>query len=111
MVYAQDDRVFMRCLATRGHAGGLSAATRACLKILRGAGFDLILVESAGIGQEDVPFGTARAKGGAGRSGGFVDKQVLVMSPEYGGRLQLQKLLMLETADIVAINKSDMPAA
>jgi methylmalonyl-CoA mutase len=100
MIYAQDDRVFMRSVATRGHTGGLSSCTRACLNLLRHAGFDLVLVESAGIGQEDMPFGR-----------NLVDKQVLVMSPEYGGRLQLQKLLMLEAADIVAINKSDLPAA
>src|SRR5437867_9133303 len=53
MVYAQHDRVFMRSLATRGAGGGLSSATRAYLNILKHAGFDLILVESAGIGQED----------------------------------------------------------
>ncbi len=100
MVYAHDDRVFIRSLATGGRAGGLSPATRDCLKILRHAGFDLILVETAGIGQEDLPF--AR---------GLADRQVLVMSPDYGGWLQLQKILMLATADIVVVNKSDRPAA
>src|SRR6266568_2416549 len=51
MVYAQDDRVFMRSLATGGKAGGLSTASRGCLEILRQSGFDVVLVESAGIGQ------------------------------------------------------------
>ena len=100
MIYAQDDRVFMRSLATRGNSGGLAPSTRRCLEALTSGGFDLVLVESTGIGQEDSPF---RA--------GLVDKQVLVMSPDYGSRLQLQKIVMLEAADIVVVNKSDLPAA
>jgi len=100
MVYAQHDRVFMRSLGTRGKPGGLSGGTRRCLGVLRRAGFDLVLVESAGIGQEDLPF--AR---------GLVDQQVLVMSPDYGSRLQLQKIVMLEAADLVVVNKTDLPGA
>jgi methylmalonyl-CoA mutase len=100
MIYAQDDRVFMRSVATDGESGGLSRATRNCLSVLKQAGFDLVLVESAGIGQEALPF-----------QRGLVDKQILVMSPEYGGRLQLHKLAMLEAADVVVVNKSDLPAA
>jgi methylmalonyl-CoA mutase len=100
MVYAQHERVFMRSLATRGSRGGLARATRGCLQILRRAGFDLVLVESAGIGQESAPFGR-----------GLVDQQILVMSPEYGGRLQLQKITMLDVADVVVVNKADRPGA
>jgi len=100
MVYAQDDRVFMRSLATRGRSGGLSTGTRGCLELLRRARFDLVLVESAGIGQEDAPF--AR---------GLVDKQIYVTSPEYGGQLQLQKIVMLDAADVVVVNKADRPGA
>ena len=100
MVYAQDDRVFMRSLGTRGHGGGLSAATDRSVRILKQAGFELILIESVGIGQEDLPF--AR---------GLVDQQVLVMSPDYGGRLQLQKIAMLDLAGIVVVNKRDLPGA
>jgi methylmalonyl-CoA mutase len=100
MIYAQDDGVFMRSLATRGNAGGLSPATRGCLQVLRRAGFSLVLVESAGIGQEDLPFGR-----------GLVDKQILVQSPEYGGGLQLHKIQMLDAADVVVVNKSDYPGA
>jgi methylmalonyl-CoA mutase len=100
MVYAQDDRVFMRSVATRGHAGGLSRAARKHLAVLQSAGFDLILLESAGIGQESAPF-----------AGGLADRQVLIMSPEYGGRLQLQKIAMLDAADIVVLNKTDLPNA
>jgi methylmalonyl-CoA mutase len=100
MVYAHHDHIFMRSLATRGHSGGLASATRACLDLLKHSGFDLVLVESAGIGQEDLPF----AKG-------LVQRQVLVMSPEYGSRLQLQKIVMLEVADTVVLNKADYPGA
>jgi methylmalonyl-CoA mutase cobalamin-binding domain/chain len=100
MVYAQNDRVFMRSVRTSGKSGGLSSATKSCMDILKRAEFDMIIVESAGIGQEDLPF-----------SSGLVDKQVLVMSPEYGSRLQLQKIAMLEIADVIVLNKKDLPGA
>lgn len=102
MIYAQDDRVFMRSLATRGRAGGVAAATRACLAELRDGSptFDLIFVETVGIGQEALPF-VRHA----------VDSRVLVMSPDYGARLQLQKIAMLDAADVVVVNKSDLDAA
>ena len=106
MIHSQHDRVFMRSLATRGQAGGLSAETRGYLKKLMtmelsgGRGFDLIIVETVGIGQEAVPFDRE-----------LVDETVLVMSPEYGSRLQLQKIAMLDVADVVVVNKSDRPGA
>src|SRR5262249_32496533 len=100
MIYSQDDRVFMRSLASRGKAGGLSPATERCLQFLKGCGVDLVLVETVGIGQEAMPFG-----------GKLVDKTVLVMSPDYGSRLQLQKIVMLDAADLVVVNKSDLAAA
>lgn len=104
MLYCQDDRVFMRSLASGGRAGGLAPATERCLHVLRNLppenAFDLILIETTGIGQEAVPFGP-----------GEVDQAVLVMSPDYGSRLQLQKIAMLDAADIVVVNKSDLSAA
>jgi methylmalonyl-CoA mutase cobalamin-binding domain/chain len=106
MIHSQHDRVFMRSLATRGQAGGLSANTRRYLENLRaielerGRGFDLIVVETVGIGQEAVPFDKQ-----------VVARTVLVMSPEYGSRLQLQKIAMLDVADVVVVNKSDRPGA
>jgi methylmalonyl-CoA mutase len=102
MIYAQDDRVFMRSLGTRGQAGGVAAATRACLQILCHAqpAFDVIFVETVGIGQEALPFEQEA-----------VDCRVLVMNPDYGARLQLQKIAMLDAADVVVVNKSDLAAA
>lgn len=105
MIYAQDNRVFMRSLATRGQAGGLAEATARCLHVLKqaesnGSAFDLILVETVGIGQEAAPFQNA-----------LVDKTVLVMGPDYGSRLQLQKITLLDLADIVVVNKADRPGA
>lgn len=105
MFYSQNDRVFMRSLSSAGQAGGLAPQSMQCLKILQDGsgdahGFDVILVETVGIGQEAVPF-----------DGKLVDKTVLVMSPDYGSRLQLQKIAMLDVADVVVVNKSDLAAA
>jgi methylmalonyl-CoA mutase cobalamin-binding domain/chain len=104
MLYCQDDRVFMRSLATAGRPGGLAPATERCLHVLGNLGeqdrFDLIFLETVGIGQEAVPFGE-----------GLVDLKVLVMSPDYGSRLQLQKIAMLDDCDVVVVNKSDLAAA
>jgi putative protein kinase ArgK-like GTPase of G3E family len=100
MIYSQDDRVFMRSLATRGQAGGLSPSTDRCLEILRKSElFDVILVETIGTGQEAIPFGIEALA---------VDKAVLVMPPDYGSRLQLQKIAMIDSADAIVVNKSDL---
>jgi methylmalonyl-CoA mutase len=100
MIYSQDDRVFMHSIATRGALGGLSPATGPWLRTLRHLGFDVVFVETVGIGQEAMPF-----------SRNLVDLRALVMSPEYGSRLQLQKIAMLDAADIVVINKADAAGA
>ncbi|MBL9214694.1 MAG: cobalamin-dependent protein [Opitutaceae bacterium] len=101
-IYAQDDRVFFRSLATRGSLTGLSAAAPAAIDLLRRSGrFDLILVESVGVGQESDPFGLF------GRGPRLVDATLLVLAPHYGGRIQLQKIALLNGADLVALNKCD----
>ena len=106
-IYAQDDRVFFRSLATRGHLTGLSAAAPAAIEILRRSGeFDLIFVESVGIGQESDPFGVFGAPAKK-----LVDATLFVMPPHYGGRIQLQKIALLNGADLVALNKCDDPRA
>ena len=100
MINSQDDRVFMRSMATRGQAGGLSPATESCLALLARSGFDYVIIETVGTGQEALPF---RNK--------LVDQTVLVMNPDYGARLQLQKIVMLDVADIVVVNKTDLERA
>jgi methylmalonyl-CoA mutase cobalamin-binding domain/chain len=101
MINSQHDRVFMRSMATRGQAGGLSPATEGCLRELIGAGFDYVIIETVGTGQEAMPF----------QKNGIVDMTVLVMNPDYGARLQLQKIVMLDLADIVVVNKTDQARA
>ena len=101
MINSQHDRVFMRSMATRGQAGGLSPATEGCLRELINAGFDYVIIETVGTGQEAMPF----------QKNGIVDQTVLVMNPDYGARLQLQKIVMLDLADIVVVNKTDQARA
>ena len=101
MINSQDDRVFMRSMATRGQAGGLSPATHDCLALLAQSHFDYVIIETVGTGQEAMPF----------RRNGIVDLTVLVMNPDYGSRLQLQKIVMLDLADVVVVNKSDLQRA
>jgi methylmalonyl-CoA mutase cobalamin-binding domain/chain len=104
-IYAQDDRVFFRSLATRGSLTGLSTAAPAAIDILKASGeFDLILVESVGVGQESDPFGIF-----GGRK--LVDATLFVLAPYYGGLIQLQKIALLNGADLVALNKCDHPMA
>jgi methylmalonyl-CoA mutase len=100
MIYSQDDRVFMRSLATRGRAGGLSAESSRWLRTMKSGGFDVVFVETVGIGQEAFPFRR-----------GLVDQSIFVMGSDYGSKLQLQKIVMLDVADIVVVNKGDLVSA
>ena len=105
-IYAQDDRVFFRSLATRGSLTGLSAAAPAAIDILKQSGeFDLIFVESVGVGQESDPFRIF------GQGPKLVDATLFVLAPYYGGLIQLQKIALLNGADLVALNKCDHPMA
>ena len=102
MINSQNDRVFMRSMATRGQSGGLSPATESCLDLLAhsDSDFDYVIIETVGTGQEALPFRST-----------LVDQTVLVMNPDYGARLQLQKIVMLDVADIVVVNKTDLERA
>lgn len=106
MVYAQNDRVFLRSLATRGRQGGMAPASEAILAQLARAEarFDFVLVETVGIGQEAEPFAQASF-------GDLVDLRILVMNSDWGAWLQLQKILMLDAADLVVANKADRRTA
>jgi methylmalonyl-CoA mutase len=89
------ERVFMRSFATRESASELSLALEDSLNILKAAGYDLIIVETPGIGQGDV----AITK--------YVDLAIYVMTAEFGAPSQLEKIDMLDFADLIAINKFD----
>jgi methylmalonyl-CoA mutase len=87
--------VFVRSLATRRAHLALSQAVSCAVSVLQGAGFDWILVETAGIGQADSEIVD------------LVDLSVYVMTPEYGAPSQLEKIDMLELSDFVVLNKFD----
>ena len=94
-----NERVFIRSLASRGHAGGLSSATAQVVDVLDAAGFELILVETVGAGQSDV----AIAK--------LARTRVVVYPPGLGDEVQALKAGVLEIADILVVNKADLPGA
>ena len=90
-----DSRVYMRSLATRQANLSLSKHVAQSIEVCRAAGFDLIIVETSGIGQSDTEI-TEHA-----------DVSLYVMTAEYGAATQLEKIDMLDFADIIAINKFD----
>ncbi|MBT8190455.1 MAG: methylmalonyl-CoA mutase family protein, partial [Bacteroidia bacterium] len=94
-----NDRVYMRSLATRQSNLALSKYVQQAVRILKGAGFDLIILETSGIGQSDTEILD------------HSDVSLYVMTPEFGAATQLEKIDMLDFADIVAINKFDKRGA
>ncbi len=90
-----NERVYMRSLATRQANLSLSRHIREVLNILKAAQFDLIIIETSGIGQSDTEIVD------------FSDVALYVMTPEYGAATQLEKIDMLDYADLIAINKFD----
>jgi len=92
-----DPDVFIRSMATRGHLGGLAAATLQVLAVLDAAGFDTLLVETVGVGQSEVDIV------------GVADTTVLVLTPNAGAAVQSFKAGSMEIADIFCVNKFDLP--
>ena len=92
-------RIFMRSLATRDTGSEISAALPDVIAACKAAGFDLVIVETSGIGQGDAAIVP------------FVDVPMYVMTPEYGAASQLEKIDMLDFAEFVAINKFDRKGA
>ena len=94
-----DERVYIRSLATRGALGGLAAKTVEITDVLRAANFDFIFVETVGVGQSEVEIAS------------LADTTVVVMVPEAGDEIQTLKAGIMEIADIFVINKSDREGA
>jgi LAO/AO transport system kinase len=91
--------VFIRSMASRGHAGGLAATSTAAATVLDAAGFDIVLLETVGTGQSEVEVAAA------------ADTTVVLEAPEMGDEVQAIKAGLLEVADIVVVNKGDRPGA
>ncbi len=97
--WQQGPRVFMRSLATRDFGSEVSAALPDVIAACKCAGFDLVVVETSGIGQGDAAIAP------------LVDVPLYVMTPEFGAASQLEKIDMLDFAEFVAINKFDRKGA
>jgi LAO/AO transport system kinase len=91
--------VFIRSLATRGSLGGLSPKIIEITDLMKAAAFDIIIVETVGVGQSEIEIA------------GLADITVVVMVPESGDEVQTMKVGLMEIADIFIVNKSDRPGA
>ena len=97
--HANDADVFIRSMATRGHLGGLSRAANEAVDLLDAAGYDPVVVETVGVGQDEIE--VARA----------ADVVAVVLVPGMGDDIQAIKAGILEIADLFVINKADRPGA
>jgi LAO/AO transport system kinase len=97
--HALDDGVYIRSVATRGHLGGLTATTTAGVRLLEGLGFDVVIVETVGVGQAEVEIAS------------LADTTLLLLAPGMGDGIQAVKAGVVEIADIYVVNKADRPGA
>lgn len=97
--HATDPGVYIRSMATRGHLGGLSWATPQALRVLDAAAFDVILVETVGVGQSEVEVAS------------LADTTLVLLAPGMGDGIQAAKAGILEIADIFVVNKADRDGA
>lgn len=97
--HALDPGVFIRSLASRGHLGGLTGTIYSVLKVISAAGFDVIIIETVGVGQSEIEI----AK--------MADTSIVIAAPGAGDGIQAAKAGILEIADIFTVNKSDRPGA
>ncbi|WP_329001706.1 methylmalonyl Co-A mutase-associated GTPase MeaB [Kribbella sp. NBC_00709] len=93
--HATDRGVFIRSMASRGHLGGLSWSTPQALRVLDAAGFDVVLVETVGVGQSEVEIA------------GMADTTLILLAPGMGDGIQAAKAGILEVGDIYVVNKAD----
>jgi LAO/AO transport system kinase len=97
--HATDPGVFIRSMATRGQLGGLAAAAPAAVRVLDGAGCDVVLIETVGVGQSEVDIVS------------LADTTVVLVAPGMGDGIQAAKAGILEIADVFVVNKADRDGA
>jgi LAO/AO transport system kinase len=95
--HATDPGVFIRSMGSRGQLGGLAAATPQAIRVLGAAGYQVILVETVGVGQAEVEIASA------------ADTTVVLVVPGMGDSIQAAKAGVLEAADVLVVNKADRP--
>jgi LAO/AO transport system kinase len=95
--HATDDGVFIRSMGSRGQLGGLAAAAPQAIRVLAAAGYEVILVETVGVGQAEVEIASA------------ADSTVVLVVPGMGDSIQAAKAGLLEVADVLVVNKADRP--
>lgn len=96
---AQGEGVFIRSMATRGALGGIAAATREAMDVIAAFGFDVVVVETVGVGQSELDIAAA------------ADTTAVVLVPESGDAIQTMKAGLMEAADLFVVNKADRPGA
>ncbi|MEO3787457.1 methylmalonyl Co-A mutase-associated GTPase MeaB [Actinocorallia sp. B10E7] len=97
--HTTDPGVLIRSLATRGHLGGLAAAVPAAVRVLAALSYDLVLVETVGVGQSEIEIAAV------------ADPVVVVLTPGAGDAVQAAKAGLLEVADLLVVNKADREGA
>jgi LAO/AO transport system kinase len=97
--HVMDAGVYVRSMASRGHLGGLSWATPQALLVLDAAGFDVVLVETVGVGQAEVEIAS------------MADTTIVALAPGMGDAVQAAKAGILEVADVFCVNKADRDGA
>ncbi|NHA68017.1 methylmalonyl Co-A mutase-associated GTPase MeaB [Phycicoccus flavus] len=97
--HAGDEGVFIRSMASRGHLGGLSWAAPAAVRVLDAAGYDVVLLETVGVGQGEVEVAAT------------ADTTVVLLAPGLGDGVQASKAGILEVADVLVVNQADRPGA
>ncbi|WP_422773468.1 methylmalonyl Co-A mutase-associated GTPase MeaB [Plantactinospora sp. WMMC1484] len=97
--HATDPGVYIRSMSSRGHLGGLAAATPQAVRVLEGAGCDVVLVETVGVGQAEVEVAS------------LADTTVVLLAPGMGDAIQAVKAGILEIADVFVVNKADRDGA
>ncbi|MEE4264420.1 MAG: methylmalonyl Co-A mutase-associated GTPase MeaB [Desulfobacteraceae bacterium] len=97
--HTEDDGVFIRSMATRGHLGGLTKTTRETVLVFDAMGYDVILIETVGVGQDEVEIAQ------------FAHSTAVVSLPGMGDDIQAMKAGLLEIANLLVVNKADTPGA